>query len=894
MTERTRLERFLNNAAAIVLAAGRGTRMGGSLPKVCRRIDGVPCVRRLVDTLRIAGIRSRIVVVAPRHGPVRRALAPVPSDTQFVVQPAPHGTGDAARCGAASLPAGRQRQAVLIVAGDKVLEPAVIRRLARIYLFRRADLVLATGPREEFPESGAVLRGPDGAPAAIVEVADIRYHRFLAELADRLDKGLAPCAAAVDRVARPFEPADRKRALWVERVGDLLRSASVAGADAAAAGAAAVLRATSKAMPEEQVRASGEANLSVYLVRADRLRDALASPAPRNAQDEFYLTDIVAALASSGARIVTAPVDRADEIMAFNTPAELATVRRKVRCRSKSTSVEIPESLAIPPRNGTCSPRLPSAGSARFRHPPSPPATDSGVTSPPPSRDRGATNGTGKRATTAAARAFAEAFGGAVPQAVVHVPGRINLMGRHIDHQGGIVHPIAIDRGIAMAVRPRRDDRVRLVHAESRRHRAIELRVTHALARLGNGPWADAVNGPDLPPPVSDPGRGWGRYAEAAAARLQSAYPDRRLAGFDGWISGDLPEGYGLASSSALTITCLMAISIANGLRLSRPQAAVLAGEAEWYVGTRGGFADHAGILLAAEGSVRAMTEDGGLVGDPAPWPAEAALFLALSAQPAEKGAAARNAYNARIAAYVMACAWLAADGAPAAGPQPRRLHDFWPGEDGPAVAELLKRLARMPAHAQATGFDAVVNRAPWLAARLESLWERQADPSCAYPLRGTVLFGVAEMARARRFVPTLSWRKLGEIGGMMLRSHDGDRVSRFRSGRRDGWSSDCRPGSLRRIARRCRTSPDPIGILGRQPGAYGCSTPQIDDIVDATAGVPGVFGAQISGAGLGGAVMILARPESEAALRQAAMAAGALDVFRVQSAPPAEAVSVR
>ena len=47
------------------------------------------------------------------------------------------------------------------------------------------------------------------------------------------------------------------------------------------------------------------------------------------------------------------------------------------------------------------------------------------------------------------------------------------------------------------------------------------------------------------------------------------------------------------------------------------------------------------------------------------------------------------------------------------------------------------------------------------------------------------------------------------------------------------------------------------------QPGAYACSTPEIDEMIDIAAAVPGVAGAQLAGAGLGGCIMILAHEHS-------------------------------
>ncbi len=50
------------------------------------------------------------------------------------------------------------------------------------------------------------------------------------------------------------------------------------------------------------------------------------------------------------------------------------------------------------------------------------------------------------------------------------------------------------------------------------------------------------------------------------------------------------------------------------------------------------------------------------------------------------------------------------------------------------------------------------------------------------------------------------------------------------------------------------------IAQLERQPGAYACSTPEIDQMVDIANGVEGVYGSQLSGACLDGCIMVLVK----------------------------------
>jgi bifunctional UDP-N-acetylglucosamine pyrophosphorylase/glucosamine-1-phosphate N-acetyltransferase len=65
----------MNTPIAVVLAAGKGTRMGGDLPKVLFEAHGKPLVRWVLDALVDAGIHDHIVVIGYRGELVEQALA---------------------------------------------------------------------------------------------------------------------------------------------------------------------------------------------------------------------------------------------------------------------------------------------------------------------------------------------------------------------------------------------------------------------------------------------------------------------------------------------------------------------------------------------------------------------------------------------------------------------------------------------------------------------------------------------------------------------------------------------------------------------------------------------------------------------------------------------------
>jgi bifunctional UDP-N-acetylglucosamine pyrophosphorylase/glucosamine-1-phosphate N-acetyltransferase len=66
----------MNQTAAVILAAGQGTRMRSAIPKPLHEIAGRPMIRYVVDAAREAGVDRVIVVVGHGGDAVRRSLPP--------------------------------------------------------------------------------------------------------------------------------------------------------------------------------------------------------------------------------------------------------------------------------------------------------------------------------------------------------------------------------------------------------------------------------------------------------------------------------------------------------------------------------------------------------------------------------------------------------------------------------------------------------------------------------------------------------------------------------------------------------------------------------------------------------------------------------------------------
>src|SRR5436190_6635255 len=230
--------------------------------------------------------------------------------------------------------------------------------------------------------------------------------------------------------------------------------------------------------------------------------------------------------------------------------------------------------------------------------------------------------------STDLAAAFAHAFGAppssAGPVHVVRAPGRVNLIGEHIDYCGLPVFPMALRQSLRIAFHPRSDRETRLVNRDPR-----------------FAPYAFAVSETIPPAPTGD----WSNYARAAVGALAQRFPDLR--GVDALVQSDLPIAAGLSSSSALVVALALALLQANGVTVAPLELMELLAQGERYVGTAGGGMDQA-IILGARAGCASRIDFRPLRLTPTPVPAGWQFVVAWSLVPAEKSGAARQAYNER------------------------------------------------------------------------------------------------------------------------------------------------------------------------------------------------------------------------------------------------------
>ncbi len=165
------------------------------------------------------------------------------------------------------------------------------------------------------------------------------------------------------------------------------------------------------------------------------------------------------------------------------------------------------------------------------------------------------------------------------PAVVVRSPGRVNLIGEHTDYNHGFVLPAAVDRGIAMALRPRSDRRY-VLHALD-----LDRRLEGDLGELAPHP------------------ERWPNYLLGVLHQLQKA--GHPLGGFELVYGGDLPMGAGMSSSAALECGLAFSLNELFGMGLDRLTMAKLSQAAEHsFVGVKCGIMDQMASLLSRKDHV--------------------------------------------------------------------------------------------------------------------------------------------------------------------------------------------------------------------------------------------------------------------------------------------------
>ena len=170
---------------------------------------------------------------------------------------------------------------------------------------------------------------------------------------------------------------------------------------------------------------------------------------------------------------------------------------------------------------------------------------------------------------------------GHAPDGVAFAPGRVNLMGEHVDYNDGLVLPMPIAVGTAVAWRARPGNEVC----------AVALDLGEVRDRF-------SLTSPEPVAPVD-----WRAYLRGMTAEMRAA--GLPVGGAELAIAGSIPRGSGLSSSASLCVALGRALAAATGASDPAPNALALAAQAaeHRWAGVKCGIMDQMAIAAGTPGS---------------------------------------------------------------------------------------------------------------------------------------------------------------------------------------------------------------------------------------------------------------------------------------------------
>lgn len=164
------IENFLNRdktLSAIILAAGKGTRMKSDLPKVLHKICGKPMIAYTLENLRSAGVADITAVISFKRNIVRKNIE---GAVNIAIQKNPKGgTADAAKAGFHKV--SHLSKVLIVINGDDsaFYTPETIKKIIQIHTLRERKLTFVSLMKENPIGLGRVIRGENGLITKIVE-----------------------------------------------------------------------------------------------------------------------------------------------------------------------------------------------------------------------------------------------------------------------------------------------------------------------------------------------------------------------------------------------------------------------------------------------------------------------------------------------------------------------------------------------------------------------------------------------------------------------------------------------------------------------------------------------------------------------------------------------------
>ena len=169
----------MKNIATIILAAGEGTRMKSSLPKVLHSICGKPMAQYLIDNVNSIGMEKIYIIIGHKASLVKERLGP---GIKCIIQDELLGTGDAVSKARSAIVKDAKIDNVLILYGDTpLLSQNIIKKLIEKHIETEAGCTILTAQLKNPTGYGRVIRSSGNKIVKIVEELDASIYEKVVE-----------------------------------------------------------------------------------------------------------------------------------------------------------------------------------------------------------------------------------------------------------------------------------------------------------------------------------------------------------------------------------------------------------------------------------------------------------------------------------------------------------------------------------------------------------------------------------------------------------------------------------------------------------------------------------------------------------------------------------------
>ncbi|KAJ2344602.1 galactokinase, partial [Coemansia sp. RSA 2618] len=220
------------------------------------------------------------------------------------------------------------------------------------------------------------------------------------------------------------------------------------------------------------------------------------------------------------------------------------------------------------------------------------------------------------------------------PSFIVRAPGRVNIIGEHIDYCGFPVFPMAIVPDFLIAVRATDEPRIRLANTNPK-YTSREFSCEHGAKVTINNATHD-----------------WTNYFKCGYKGAIEAIGCTSPKGMECLMDGSVPSSAGLSSSSAFVCCAALATMKVNGRMLSRKETVETAVASERYIGTNGGGMDQTTSIMSQSQSAVFVEFEPELKITPVKFPStnsQIAFVIANTLVVSDKAVTAPVCYNLRV-----------------------------------------------------------------------------------------------------------------------------------------------------------------------------------------------------------------------------------------------------